>query len=147
MTVTVIAAVPLVPSLVAVIVAEPAPTPLTSPRLETVATLESLLAHFRDRPVSGLPAGSFSVAMSWSVSPSWMAPDPGERRTEATTDAAGGPAASGARQLMTAPPAVIKAAERSTRKRKCFRPGQGGKSTSRVRIRTSYAASSTEFPT
>src|SRR2546425_5944566 len=48
--VTVIAAVPLCPSLVAVIVADPAPVPLTSPLPLTVATAVLLLPHVTTRP-------------------------------------------------------------------------------------------------
>jgi len=65
--VTVIAAVPLCPSLVAVIVADPAPCPVTSPLPLTVATLVLLLAHVTVRPVSGLPFASFGVAVSGTV--------------------------------------------------------------------------------
>src|SRR5213593_3549839 len=67
--VTVIAAVPLCPSLVAVMVAEPTATPLTTPLLETVATAALSLAHVTVRPVSVLPFASFSVAVSATVRP------------------------------------------------------------------------------
>ncbi len=63
-TVTVIAALPLCPSLVAVIVALPAPTPVTSPLPLTLATAGALLAHVTTRPDSGLPLASFGVAVS-----------------------------------------------------------------------------------
>src|SRR5207244_11741449 len=53
--VTVTAVVPLCPSLVAVIVAGPAATPLTSPLPLTVATAVLLLAHVTTRPLIGLP--------------------------------------------------------------------------------------------
>src|SRR5260370_11347684 len=63
--VTVTADVPLWPSLVAVIVTGP-PTavPVTSPVAETVAMVASLVVHVTVRPVSGLPAASFGVAVS-----------------------------------------------------------------------------------
>lgn len=54
-TVTVIGAVPLTPSLVAVIVALPAATPVTVPVDETVAMLVLELAHVTTRPVSVAP--------------------------------------------------------------------------------------------
>src|SRR5436190_23009728 len=65
--VTVMAAVPLCPSLVAVIVAEPATTPVTSPLALTVATAVLLLDHVIVRPDSALPLASFGVAVSWTV--------------------------------------------------------------------------------
>ena len=67
MTVTV--AVPLLPSLVAVIVAAPAATPVTSPAPLTVATLPLLDAQLTGRPLSTLPAESFAVAVNGSVCP------------------------------------------------------------------------------
>ena len=60
--VTVIAAVPLFPSLVAVMVAEPAATPVTKPLEETVATEPLDVVHVMARPVSTLPLASRSVA-------------------------------------------------------------------------------------
>jgi len=146
MTVTVIAALPPVPSLVAVIVDEPGATPVTNPVLETVATLGLLLAHVTGRPVSGVPAASFSVAVSCIVFPTGSSPDAGDTSTEATTDEVG-PAVSTARQLITAYAAAIKAAERRRKKRNRFTPGQGRTATSRDRATTFYAVSSTEFPT
>src|SRR5207247_8656579 len=59
---TVIVAIPPFPSLVAVIVAVPAPTPGTSPAADTVATDGALVAHATTRPDRGLPAGSAGVA-------------------------------------------------------------------------------------
>src|SRR6266550_4154347 len=82
--VTVMAAVPLCPSLVAVIVAEPATTPLTSPLELTVATEVLLLDHVIVRPVSALPLASFGVAVSWSVLPAGTLPEAGLTVTEAT---------------------------------------------------------------
>ena len=63
-TVTVIAAVPLLPSLVAVIVAVPTATADTRPLADTVATAGALLDHAMLRPVRTLPAESLVVAAS-----------------------------------------------------------------------------------
>src|SRR6266513_3110686 len=82
--VTVMLALPLCPSLVAVIVAEPAVTPLTSPLPFTVATAVLLLAHVTTRPVSGLPLASFGVAVSCTVLPSFTLAGDGLTVTEAT---------------------------------------------------------------
>src|SRR5438552_15402710 len=80
--VTVMADGPLCPSLVAVIVAEPATTPLTSPLELTVATELSLLDHVIVRPVSALPLASFGVAVSWTVLPTGTLADAGLTVTE-----------------------------------------------------------------
>src|SRR3989442_8273384 len=66
---TVSAAVPLCPSLVAVIVAAPAATPVTSPLPLTAAPAGLPEAHVTVRPVSGLPPASFGVAVSCTVKP------------------------------------------------------------------------------
>src|SRR5690349_4918102 len=66
---TVIAAVPLLPPLAAVIVAEPAATPVTSPLVLTVATELALVLHVTARPLSGFPAESRGVAVSCTVLP------------------------------------------------------------------------------
>src|SRR5437016_6076812 len=65
--VTVTAALPALPSLVAVIVAVPTAPLVTSPLLLTVATPGLLLTHVTDRPVSAVPVESFGVAVSCSV--------------------------------------------------------------------------------
>src|SRR5215831_9292470 len=67
--VTVIDAVPLLPSLVAVIVAVPAATPVTSPPLLTVAVPVAPLDQVMLRPVRTLPFASLVVAASWTVFP------------------------------------------------------------------------------
>src|SRR6266566_701156 len=82
--VTVTAEVPLCPSLVAVIVAEPATTPLTSPLELTVATEVLLLDQLIVRPVSGLPLTSFGVAVSCSVWPAGTLAGAGLTVTDAT---------------------------------------------------------------
>ena len=65
--VTMMAAVPLLPSLVAVIVAEPAATAETRPVALTDATAVLLLDQVRTRPVSVLPAESLVAADSGCV--------------------------------------------------------------------------------
>jgi len=65
--VTVIVAVPLFPSLVAVIVAEPAVTPETRPALLTVATDVLLLVHVTVEPDRAFPFASLGIAVSCTV--------------------------------------------------------------------------------
>src|SRR5438105_2639954 len=67
--VTVLAALPLIPSLVAVIVALPAATLVTSPLLLTVATLGLLEVHVTERPVRTRPPASLSTALSCFIAP------------------------------------------------------------------------------
>ena len=62
--VTVIVEVPLLPSLVAVIVADPGVTPETRPLLLTAATTVLELDHVTVRPESGAPFASLGVAVS-----------------------------------------------------------------------------------
>src|SRR5437867_3883402 len=66
---TVIVALPLCPSLVAVIVAAPAVTPVTTPLPLTVATAVLLLPQLTGRPDNGLPLASLGVAASCTVWP------------------------------------------------------------------------------
>src|SRR5213080_1545278 len=82
--VTVTAAVPLRPSLVAVIVAEPAAAPLTRPLLLTVATAVLLLDHVTLRPDSRFPFASLSVAVSCTAWPACTVADAGVTVTDAT---------------------------------------------------------------
>src|SRR5256886_3038970 len=89
-SVTVTAALPAFPSLVAVIVAVPAATPFTSPLLLTVAILVLPLVHVTVRPVNAAPAESFGVALSCAVCPTWGLAVAGETATEATGARAGG---------------------------------------------------------
>src|SRR5436309_7880299 len=81
---TVMADVPLCPSLVAVIVAVPATLPVTSPLELTVATVVLLLTQVTVRPVSGLPFASFGAAVSWTVLPSFTEADAGVTVTDDT---------------------------------------------------------------
>src|SRR6266581_3376693 len=82
--VTVTAAVPLFPSLVAVIVAAPLATPVTRPPVDTAATAGALDAQVISRPDSGIPFASSSVAVSCAVCPTWMPTDTGLTLTDAT---------------------------------------------------------------
>src|SRR5438445_2502828 len=81
---TVTAALPVFPSLVAVIVTAPAPAPVTSPVEVTVATAGVLDAQVTDRPDSRLPAASFSVAVSCTVAPTSTTAVTGLIATDAT---------------------------------------------------------------
>src|SRR6266513_3827351 len=82
--ITVMPALPLMPSLVALIVADPAPFPVTRPLALTVAAEELLLAHVRTRPVSVEPAESLVTAESCCVAPSAIVADAGLTVTVAT---------------------------------------------------------------
>src|SRR5207248_5791214 len=82
--VTVTPAVPLCPSLVAVIVAAPTLTPFTRPLPPTVATEVLELAHVTSRPVRELPFASFSVAPSCTVRPTPTLAVAGLTTSEAT---------------------------------------------------------------
>ena len=66
---TEIPAVPLTEPDVAVIVADPAATPVTSPPDETVATDEFDVVHVTDAPEIVAPAASFTVGVSVAVAP------------------------------------------------------------------------------
>src|SRR5207244_4109085 len=83
-TVTVTVDVPLCPSDVAVMVVEPAATPVTSPLAFTVPTDGLLLAHVTVRPLSALPFASFGVAVSWTACPTGTDADTGLTVTDAT---------------------------------------------------------------
>src|SRR2546422_460449 len=61
---------PFFPSLVAVIVADPTPTPLSRPLGDTVATALLLVSHVTVRPVSTFPLASLATAVSCCVEPS-----------------------------------------------------------------------------
>src|SRR6059058_1230702 len=83
--VTLIAELPLLPSEVAVIVADPATSPVTSPLPFTLATAAALLAHVTTRPDSAFPLASFGVAASCTVPPTATLADAGVTVTDATT--------------------------------------------------------------
>ena len=76
--------VPLLPSLVAVMIAEPAVTPVTSPLPLTVATPVVPLTQLIVRPVSGVPFASCGVAVSCTVAPCGTLADAGLTLTDAT---------------------------------------------------------------
>src|SRR5258705_219239 len=82
--VTVKADVPLFPSLVAVIVAAPAATPVTRPLALTVATTGALDAQVTTRPVSIVPAESMVTAESCKVAATRMLATAGLNATVAT---------------------------------------------------------------
>src|ERR1700694_134566 len=82
--VTVIAEVPFLPSLVAVMFAEPAATPVTSPLLFTVAAAALSLDHVTVRPESGAPFASSGVAVSCTVNPACTDVEGGLTITDAT---------------------------------------------------------------
>src|SRR5439155_8544303 len=82
--VTVTAAVLLLPSLVAVMLAEPGAMPVTRPLGLTVATVVSPLLHVTVRPAKVPPAESFGVAVSCTVCPTVRLAVAGETVTEAT---------------------------------------------------------------
>src|SRR5437773_820937 len=81
---TATAAVPVLPSEVAVIVAEPTATAVTRPLAVTGATAMLLLAHVTTRPASGLPLVSCGVAANWTVWLTCSAADAGDTATDAT---------------------------------------------------------------
>src|SRR2546422_8178068 len=81
---TLIVAEALFPSLVAVIVAAPAATPVTRPATDTVAIAGFELVQVTGRPASTFPAASFAVALSWAVPPTNMFAVAGLTTTEAT---------------------------------------------------------------
>ena len=89
---TTMVAVPLLPSLVAVIVAKPAPTPATRPELLTIATAVSLLAQVTVPPKIGWPPTSCGVAVSCTVAAAWIVADAGLMATGAASVATVGPA-------------------------------------------------------
>ena len=82
--VTVTAEVPVFPSLVAVIAAEPPPTPVTKPLVDTVATAVLPLAHVTVRPLRALPFASSGVAVSCTLAPADTVAEAGLTATEAT---------------------------------------------------------------
>jgi hypothetical protein len=81
---TVTVAEPLLPSLVAVIVAVPGATPVTTPDGDTVAIAVLLDAHVMARPVSAFPLASSVAAVSVVVCPTTTAAVEGVTFTDAT---------------------------------------------------------------
>jgi len=87
---TEIEAVPVFPSLVAEIAAEPEETALTRPAPETVATDGLLELQVTVRPVSTLLFASRVTAESCAVAPIWMVAEAGATDTDATGTGGGG---------------------------------------------------------
>src|SRR6266568_4718312 len=81
---TMIAALALFPSLVAVILAEPTPAAVTRPLAFTVATLAASVDQMIARPESGLPLASSGVAVSCCVPPTRIVALVGLKLTDAT---------------------------------------------------------------
>src|SRR5579872_173804 len=79
---TVTVPVPVTPSLVAVITAEPGASPWTRPSDDTVAIAGALVDHVIDRPVRTLPFASLSVAASCTDLPASMVADAGVTPTD-----------------------------------------------------------------
>ena len=86
---TVIAAVPVLVSLVAVIVALPAAIAVTRPDAETVLMLVLLEFQLITRPVSTLLLASRVTAESCTVAPTWRLDVAGDTETDATAAGAG----------------------------------------------------------
>src|SRR5438876_8072581 len=84
MSVTVMDDVPLLPSLVAVIVAAPRVTAVTRPLPFTVATEVLLLDQETARPERTVPFTSLGVALSCTVRPVWTVAMAGATSTDAT---------------------------------------------------------------
>ena len=82
--------VPLFPSLVARIVAVPAPSPLTRPVGDTLVTDGASVVHVKLRPVSTSSSASSAVAVSCTVPPTRTLADVGATLTD-TTGATGPP--------------------------------------------------------
>lgn len=77
-------AVPLLPSLLAVITADPAAIAVTTPEIDTLATDVLLDVHVTTRPVSTAPFASRVVAVSAEETPGCVLTDPGATLTVAT---------------------------------------------------------------
>jgi hypothetical protein len=81
---TVIAAVPLFPSIVATIVADPSATAVTSPVPAIVAMEGALVDQVMARPTSVFPLASLAVAVNWCVLRGARLAVYGDTETEAT---------------------------------------------------------------
>src|SRR6266705_4686599 len=84
MVVTVSAELPVIPSLVAVMVADPIARPVTSPLTDTAATPRALDAQVTVRPESTFPFASLIMALSCCVEPTHQLAAAGLIVTEAT---------------------------------------------------------------
>jgi hypothetical protein len=90
--VTVMLDVPVFPELVAVMVAEPTATPVTTPLEFTIAAAALLVVHVTVCPVITLPFWSFTVAWRVVVAPATTDAEVGATVTVVTTGGGGGPA-------------------------------------------------------
>ena len=87
---TVIVAVPVLPSLVAVICTVPTAIAVTRPDAELTDAIPAFAVdHATTRPLSTLPLPSRVVAESWTVAPTTGLDDEGETDTVATGTGAG----------------------------------------------------------
>jgi hypothetical protein len=102
--VTVIVAVPDFPAVAAVIVAEPAATPVTTPLEFTVATFASLVDQLMDCPAITLPFWSFTTAVRLAVPPTPTVADGGETVTDVTTGGGGSDPLVEAATMFESPP-------------------------------------------
>src|SRR3990172_7891236 len=84
LAVTVTLAVPLFPSLVAAIVADPCPPPATRPAPHPVPAWGASVSQVTVRPGSALPAASLVVAVSCTEPPTGTLADAGVTSTDAT---------------------------------------------------------------
>jgi hypothetical protein len=88
--VTVTTDVPVFPALAALIVAEPAATPVTIPAALTVAAMALLVDHATDWSLIGLPNWSSTVAANNLVAPTWSDAVAGDTAMVVTTGVGGG---------------------------------------------------------
>src|SRR5256885_17154742 len=82
--VAVMAAVPCLPSTVAVIVADPGDHAVTTPRAFTRATLGSLDVQVVTRSPTGAPLASRATAVRWMCAPTSKLADEGDTSTDET---------------------------------------------------------------
>jgi len=73
-----------------VIVSMPGATPVTRPRVSTVATDALLVAHVTVAPFTGFPAESVRIGVSHSICPCATLDDSGLTVTDATGGGGGG---------------------------------------------------------
>lgn len=79
-----IVALPVFPSLVAIIAVEPTPVAVTSPVEDTVAIAVLPVLHVTTRPVRTVWFKSYVVAVACAVWPTWMLEAKGDTLTEST---------------------------------------------------------------
>jgi hypothetical protein len=81
-------ALALLPPLVAVTIAPPGATPVTTPVRETAATLGASLLHSTSRPVMGVPLMPVAIAFNRTVAPGAIRACPGSISSVATSETA-----------------------------------------------------------